>query len=308
MSSGSADGQPASNVTADGTTLSEASFRGSRASKIVWCGWSPAGDQPPRAVVTIAHGYGEHSGRYQHVAQRLTDAGYAVYAPDHHGHGRSEGKRGRISLAAAVTDLDQLIVMIAKGRNPDSPQFLLGHSMGGALALRYAMRHQDRLTGLVLSAPLAAVDGGPALKALAKLLGTVVPGAPVSRIDPRLISRDNRVVTAYAADPLNYHGAVCATVAREFILHADSLAKDLSQIKLPTLLMWGTADHLCPPRGAELIAARIGSTDLTATAYPGLFHEIMNEPERERVLDQIVDWIAAHIPGDAQPTGAQPSP
>jgi alpha-beta hydrolase superfamily lysophospholipase len=274
----------------------EGSFRGTRARKIVWQSWSPAGDQQLKGVVTIAHGYGEHIGRYGHVAQRLNEAGFAVYGPDHQGHGRSGGKRGRVTLRAAVADLDQLIVMVSKGRHPDLPQFLLGHSMGGAIALRYAMAHQNRLTGLALSAPLAAVQGGPALHALGRALGTVLPGAPVSKVDPRLVSRDQAVVNAYIADPLNHHGPVPAGVARDLIVHVGSLAAGVRRITLPTLLMWGSADRLCPPAGAEMVAANIGSEDLTIKRYEGLFHEIMNEPEQEQVLDDLVDWLGAHLP------------
>lgn len=244
--------------------------------------------------MTISHGFGEHIGRYAHVAERLNTAGYAVYGLDHHGHGHSAGRRARISLAAAVADLDQLIVTVARARHPDLPQFLLGHSLGGAIALRYAIAHQRRLTGLALSGPLATVEGGPALHALARALGTVLPAAPVSRIDPRLISRDAAVVTAYAADPLNHHGPVTAGVARELVRHAGTLARDVRAITLPTLIMWGTADRLCPPAGAELVAANIGSADLTVRPYPGLFHEIFNEPERELVLDDLVAWLQAH--------------
>jgi acylglycerol lipase len=277
-------------------TTDEGNFRGVRNRRIVWRGWSPDSDQPLSGVVTIAHGYGEHGGRYEHVAARLVADGYAVYAPDHHGHGRSEGKRGRISLAAAVSDLDTMIVMISQGRHPDLPQFLLGHSMGGAIALRYAMAHQERLNGLVLSAPLAAVDGGSGLKLLARVLGTVLPFVPVSKIDPRLVSRSQAVVDDYIADPLNYHGAISAAVAREFVVHAESLPADVKQITLATLLMWGTADKLCPPRGAEMVAANIGSKDLTTKSWPGLFHEIMNEAERDQVIDEILSWLSAHLP------------
>ncbi len=279
------------------TILDEGSFRGVKNRKIVWRSWSPAGDQPAKGVVTLAHGYGEHSGRYAYVASRLTAAGYAVYAPDHQGHGRSTGKRGRISLTAAITDLHQMIVTVSKARHPDAPQFLLGHSMGGAIALRYAIAHQDRLTGLVVSAPLAAVDGGAALKTLGKLLGLILPGAPVGRVDPRLVSRDKAVVDAYVADPLNYHGPIPAGVGRQFLLSSDALPEDVRRISVPALLLWGTADRLCPPRGAEAVAANIGSTDFTKTAYTGLFHEILNEPERDQVLDQIVSWLTAHTAG-----------
>jgi alpha-beta hydrolase superfamily lysophospholipase len=279
------------------TTTSDGSFRGNRARRIAWQCWSPAGDQPLKGVVTIAHGYGEHIGRYGYVAQRLNEAGFVVYGLDHHGHGHSAGRRrGRIALKAAVADLDQMIVTVSKRGFPELPQFLLGHSMGGAIALRYAMIHHDRLSGLVLSAPLAAVDGGRALHAFGRVAGLVLPGMPVSKVEPRLVSRDHAIVKDYIADPLNHHGPVPAAVARDMIVHVDTLARDVRRITLPTLLMWGTADRLCPPSGAELVAANIGSEDLTVKPYEGLFHEIMNEPERDRVLDDIVAWLGAHVP------------
>ena len=280
----------------DGTSTSEqGSFRGTRARLLAWQSWSPGGDQQPKGVVTIAHGYGEHIGRYQHVATRLNEAGYAVYGLDHQGHGRSAGKRGRVSLKAAVDDLDQLIVTVSRARHPELPQFLLGHSMGGAIALRYALAHQRRLSGLAVSAPLAAVEGGPALLAVGRVLGRLLPAAPVSRVDPRLVSRDNAVVKDYIADPLNHHGPVPAGVARDFILHVNTLAAAVRQITLPTLLMWGTADRLCPTSGSEMVAEEIGSEDLTVKRYEGLFHEILNEPERAQVLDDLVAWLDGHL-------------
>jgi acylglycerol lipase len=279
------------------SAVAEGSFRGTRARRLAWQSWSPAGDQPYKGVVTIAHGYGEHVGRYHHVAARLNEAGYAVYGLDHQGHGRSAGKRGRISLAAAVADLDQLIVTVSRARHPELPQFLLGHSMGGLIALRYAIAHQQRLAGLVVSAPLAAVEGGAALHSFGRILGRLLPGAPVSRVDPRLVSRDHAVVKDYEADPLNHHGPIPAGVAREFIVATATLAAGVRRITLPTLLMWGTADRLCPPAGSELVAANIGSEDLTVKRYAGLFHEILNEPEREQVLDDLVGWLDAHARG-----------
>ena len=282
-------------VDGSSSATEEGIFRGTRARRLVWQSWSPAGDQPPKGVITIAHGYGEHIGRYQHVAERLNEAGFAVYGLDHHGHGRSAGKRGRVGLAASVADLNQLIVTVSRARHPELPQFLLGHSMGGAIALRYAIAHQKRLTGLAVSAPLAAVEGGPALLMFGKVIGRVLPGAPVSRVEPRLVSRDNTVVKDYIADPLNHHGPIPAGVAREFIVHTSTLGADVRRITLPTLLMWGTADRLCPPSGSEAVAAEIGSEDLTVKRYEGLFHEILNEPERAQVLDYLVAWLDAHL-------------
>lgn len=274
--------------------LSHSSFKGARGRTISWRLWD-AGGEAARAVVVIAHGYGEHSGRYDHVAQRLVRQGYAVYAPDHNGHGRSEGTRGRISFADAVADLDQLIALAAE-RHPDLPIFLLGHSMGGALALRYALAHGDRLTGLILSGPLVQVEGRPAAKLLGRFLGAVAPGLPLTKLDPQLVSRDPDVVRAYVEDPLVFHRPLPAGTVAEFLNRAATLPGEVSAITAPTLLMYGTADGLCNPQGAVLVSERIGATDLTTIPYEGLYHEILNEPEQQRVLDDLSGWLAARTP------------
>ena len=277
------------------TIADEGSFRGVKARKIVWRSWSPVGEEPAKGVVTLAHGYGEHSGRYAHVASRLTAAGYAVYAPDHNAHGRSKGKPGRVSLAAAIADLNQMIVRVSVTRHPDAPQFLLGHSMGGAIALRYAIAHQDRLAGLVVSAPLAAVDGGPALKAVGKLLGVILPGVPVGRVDPRLVSRDKAVVDAYVADPLNYHGPIPAGVGRQFLMSTETLrTRCPPDHDSDTLAMGHRRPAMSAPwrRGGrrQHRLERLHQED-----YEGLFHEIMNEPEKDQVLDEIIGWLGSHL-------------
>ena len=123
--------------------------------------------------------------------------------------------------------------------------------MGGAIALRYAMAHQNRLTGLAVSAPLAAVDGGPALLAVRPGAGRVLPGAPVSKVDPRLVSRDHEVVKAlHRRSRSTTTGRSRPASPRDFIMHVGTLARDVKRITLPTLLMWGTADRLCPTRAA----------------------------------------------------------
>lgn len=271
-------------------------FAGSRGRQLAWSSWGVDESlSTPRGLVVIAHGFGEHSGRYQHVAERLTYEDYAVIALDHHGHGRSSGTPGRISFPDAVADLDRLIVLAAE-RFPATPIFLLGHSMGGALALRYAMEHGERLDGLIVSAPLVEVEGRGLSKLLGRFLGVVAPRAPVARLDPTLVSRDPEVVRAYVEDPLVYHKPIPAGTAAEFLRHAATLPDEVSRVTLPTLLLFGTADRLCAPAGAELVAQRIGSADLTVKAYRGLHHEILNEPERARVLEDITGWLAERAP------------
>ncbi len=247
----------------------------------------------PRALVLLAHGFGEHAGRYGHVAAALTAAGYLVVAPDHHGHGRSQGPRAQVSFPTAVADLDALLTQ-QHAIHPDLPVFLLGHSMGGAIALRYAIAHQDRLAGLILSGPLVSVEAHPLAKLVGSLVARILPGAPTVRLDAALVSRDAAVVAAYRADPLVHHGAIPAVTAAQFVAHANSIMRDAGRVTVPTLLLWGTADQLCPPAGAEAVAASIGARDLTTHAYPGLYHEILMEPEQAEILATIVAWLDAH--------------
>jgi lysophospholipase len=268
----------------------EGTFAGSRGREIFWRCWRP--DDAPTAVVVLAHGLGEHSGRYQHVAERLTGAGYALYALDHHGHGRSAGRRALVSYADALADLDQLVTL-AESREPPVKRFLMGHSMGGGFSLRYAMDYGDRVSGLILCSPLAAVAGRAASKAIGRLLGPILPNVPVAGLDPSQLCRDPAFVAAYVADPLvNHRGIPIGTVA-EILRQVDALPAEVPRVTLPTLLMYGTGDLITAPSGAVMVSQRIGTSDLTTTPYEGLYHELLNEPERETVIEQLLGWIAA---------------
>jgi alpha-beta hydrolase superfamily lysophospholipase len=260
--------------------------------RIYWQAWLP--DSDPVAAVVIAHGAGEHSGRYTHVAARLVAEGYAVYALDHRGHGRSEGPRALVDrMDNTVADLDALVVM-AKGSSPESKTFLLGHSMGGAVSLCYAIQHQDRLNGLILSGPLAALDSAPAAARLAaRVLSALTPRLPLVGVDPSLVSRDPHVVQAYVSDPLVHHAKLPARTVAELAAAVESFPSAVPAITVPTLIMYGSADALCPPAGSVMLSERIGATDMTIKRYDGLHHEIFNEPEQARVLDDTVAWLAA---------------
>jgi lysophospholipase len=258
--------------------------------EIYWQAWLP--DREPRAVVVIAHGAGEHSGRYAHVAARLVREGYAVYALDHRGHGRSAGPRPLIDrMDSAVADLDSMI-RLAAGEHPGTKLFLLGHSMGGTISVSYAMRHQDRLAGLILSGALAALDAAPPpVRVIAKVLSALTPRLPVIAVDASHVSRDPAVVRAYEDDPLVHHRKLPARTVAELAAAVESFPADAPTITIPTLILYGTSDKLAPPEGSRMLAERIGASDKSAKAYEGLYHEILNEPEQERVLDDICAWL-----------------
>ncbi|WP_137723116.1 alpha/beta hydrolase [Prescottella subtropica] len=273
----------------------EADFTGVRGTRIVYDVWRP--DGPPTGTLLLVHGIGEHARRYDHVIERLVGLGLVVYAPDHRGHGRSGGKRIELhDWTDFGADLHHL-AGIAAAENPGLPRFVLGHSMGGAIALTYALDHPGELTGLILSAPAVVVttDKPKIVIALGKLVGRVAPNVPVETLDATAVSRDPAVVAAYESDPLVHHGKVTAGIARGLLTAAESFPARLPSLTVPTLVLHGTADRLVDVSGSRMISARAGSTDLTLKLYDGLYHEVFNEPERETVIGDVVDWLTPRL-------------
>lgn len=279
--------------------MTGALFDGEGGPSIFWRSWLPeASPGAVRGVVVIVHGAGEHSGRYDHVGARLVSEGFAVYALDHRGHGRSDGPRALIDrLAHAVADIDRL-VSLAVDAHPDAPVFMLGHSMGGLLAVQYALDHQPRLAGLVLSGALVALDAASAPVRLAgQVLSVLAPRLGVIAVDSSLISRDPQVVAAYRADPLVHHGKLPARTVAELVRYGSEFPELVGRITVPALVMWGTEDRLCPPHGSQMLVQRLGADDVTARPYDGLYHEILNEPEQAQVLDDLCEWLRTHVAG-----------
>jgi acylglycerol lipase len=272
----------------------EGKFVGAKWLEIYWQAWKD--EVPSRAAVVISHGAGEHSGRYERVAIHLAEVGYPVHALDHRGHGRSAGRRAFVDrIEHAAADLDVLIDLTRR-EQPQIPLFLLGHSLGGTIALRYALQHQDRLDGLILSGPVAWLDPQPAVVRVAlKGLSATVPWIPVLGVDPATISRDSREVEAYRTDPLVHHGKLPLRTVGEIAAATEAFPEQVPSLTLPLLLVHGSEDQLAPVQGSRMVHERASSEDNTLTVYDGLFHEVLNElPEdRERVLDDIVGWLGA---------------
>jgi acylglycerol lipase len=277
------------------TTPVEKSFSGLDGTTIVYDLYEPA--SAPVGLILVAHGVAEHAGRYHHVADVLIDLGLRVAIPDHRGHGRSGGKRLLArDFSEYTADLETLRGLeLVEGK----PTYLLGHSMGGAVALDYALDHQPSLAALVLSAPavLPGDDISPALMRLAKTVGKYVPSLPGQKLSSESVSRDPEVVAAYDADPLNYRGKLKAGVGGAMLRAMDSFPSRLPSLRLPLLVMSGTDDKLVNPQGARLVEELAGSSDKTLKMYDGLYHEIFNEPEKELVLGDLSDWLKAHLAG-----------
>jgi len=262
-------------------TLSEFELAGTRGRIFVHRWNAPE----PRHVVLLSHGYGEHARRYDHVAARLTADGGVVYAPDHFGHGRSDGERALAEdLEGAVSDL-HLVAEHAAAELPGRPAVLIGHSMGGLIAARYAQRYGDELAALVLSGP--AVGGNPEIEALAEM--DPIPDVP---IDPAVLSRDPAVGEAYAADPLVYHGPF----RRETLLGfgaAVAAVADSGPLgdDLPTLWIHGADDQLVPLVHTRPAIEAIRGARFEERIYPGARHEVFNETNRDVVLDDVAAFL-----------------
>jgi alpha-beta hydrolase superfamily lysophospholipase len=276
-------------------THEEGRFGGEGGVEIYWQAWLP--EREPRAVVVLAHGASEHGGRYAWTGEQLAGRGYGLYAIDHRGHGRSAGDRAVIDrMRNAVEDLHTLVER-AQGAHPGRPLVLLGHSMGGAVALAYTAEHEDALDALMLSGALAVLEAAsPVQRVAGRVLSAVAPSLGVVAIDSSAVSRDPKVVADYDADPLNYHGKLPARTVAELSRAIDGFPDAVTRFRLPMLVMHGTADRLVPIAGSEMVVDRTGSEDKTFKRYEDLFHEILNEPERQQVLDDIADWLDARFP------------
>jgi acylglycerol lipase len=269
-------------------------FDGAGGVDIFWQAWLP--DAEPRGVVGLAHGASEHSGRYAWTGEQLAARGYALYALDHRGHGQSGGPRAVVdSIGKVVADVGTLLSLAAVQSGRGAKPFLLGHSLGGLIALAFATRRQEEIEGLIVSAPVAVLEAASPVQRLAgHVLSIVAPKLGVYTIDSSTVSRDPAVVRDYDADPLNYHGKLPARTVHEMAGEVGRFPQSLARITVPLLVQVGTGDQLVPPASSELVYERASSQDKTIKRYDGLYHEILNEPEREAVVADTLAWLDAH--------------
>lgn len=265
--------------------------------RIAWRAWQPT--TPPRGVIALSHGVAEHSGRYEHVGDALAEAGFAVYALDHIGHGRSEGARANIGSLDGAADNLAALLELASQAYPDVPRFVLGHSMGALIVLHLATRGPLDVAGVAVSAPPLDIPlGNPLQKLVAPLLTRYAPNLGVLALDSSTISRDPAVVAAYDADPLVSRGKLPARTAVEILDHTELVKQRLGTLTAPLLVQHGTEDALAAPSGADRLETGTGSADVTVLRYPGLFHEVYNEPEQDKVLADLSDWLGKHATGE----------
>lgn len=238
----------------------------------------------PTHVVVVAHGYGEHIGRYERLADALVGNGAVVYAVDHIGHGRSEGERVLVTdFEDVVADLHTLATT-ARGEHPDLPIVLLGHSMGGLIAARYAQHHGESLSALVLSSPVLG-----AWQTVSDLLAAdEIPDVP---LDVTTLSRDPAVGEAYAADPLVWHGPFKRPTLEALDRTLGDINADAALGDLPTLWIHGEDDRLVPLVDTRNGVAHLQGVDHEERIYPGARHELFNETNREDVTADVLDFV-----------------
>ena len=253
-----------------------------------------------RARLVIAHGLGEHSGRYGNVVNRLLPRHISIWALDHRGHGKSGGKRGHIlNFEQYLLDLRLMVELAGEGIPENRKIFLLGHSMGGLIALYFALRHPELIDAVIASSPaLGMIIEVQAVKSvLGKKISFIWPGLLLSNeLDATKISHDENVVQAYQNDPL-VHDKISARWFTEFLSAMDEVNRQASQMKIPTLLQVAADDHLVNAPASERFFENLTVDDKTLHMYAGLYHEIYNEVEdqRQKVLGDLEDWLEAHI-------------
>jgi acylglycerol lipase len=250
----------------------------------------------PKAVIALVHGIAEHSSRYRHAGEFLAGRGYTVYTFDLRGHGRSPGKRILFQhIDQHRDDVGKFLAWVQEAAG-DLPLFLFGHSMGGLVVSYYVLTQRPTLHGVILSAPAVKLDSvSPLLVAAARLLAKVMPALPFRQLEFAAISRDPVVLEENKNDPLIYHGGIPVVTGLAMARAVDYVQQHMADFDLPLLILHGTADRMVTPAGSQQLYDRAATPDKTLKLYDGLYHELLNEPEKEEILAEMVAWLDARV-------------
>jgi len=263
-------------------------FNGIRNAKIYYQYWLP--EEKPKAIFLLVHGLVEHSGRYMNVVNYFVPRGVAIYGFDHIGHGKSEGKRAYIEHFKDFTDTIKQYYDQIRVWHPDTPIIIFGHSMGGLISTNYLLDFQTELSAAVISGPPLILPN--AISVLSgELIAKFIPWLGLIKINPNDISRDKEVVQAYIDDPLVNNDRISAGLLNEIIKGMKRVASEAENINLPLIIVHGGADKLAEPEGSQMLYDRATSQKKAIKIYDGLYHEVLNEPEREQVLADIAQKL-----------------
>jgi acylglycerol lipase len=269
--------------------MKEETYEGTGGLKIFMRSWRPAGT--PRAVVAICHGFNSHSGYYFWVAEQLVASGYAVYALDLRGRGKSDGERYFVEkFDHYLDDLDRLI-KVARAREPGLKVFLMGHSAGGVISSVYTLEHQKELAGLICESFAFQVPAPDFALAVLKGLSHLAPHAHVLKLDTKGFSRDPKVIETMLNDPLLANEVQPTLTVAEMVRADERLKREFSLFTLPVLIIHGTADKVTVPAGSQLFYDKASSKDKTLKLYEGYVHDPLADVGKEKVMADITSWI-----------------
>jgi len=277
--------------------------RAGRAPLLFRRSWVP---QTAAAQLVLVHGYAEHSARYEEFAAWLAARGIAVHGYDQRGHGRSEGVRCHVDRFDDFLDDLDLVLESARQAEPELPTAILGHSMGGLVVAAFLADRRPPVAAGVLSAPVLMVGSGMsrARAAGARLIRRLAPRLALGAgLDANGLSRDPEVVRRYLADPLVYR-TMTPSLAVELLDAAPRTLARAVEVQVPVLLLHGTEDPLVMAEGSKTFHGGLRVPGSALRCYPGLRHEILNEPERSRVYADIHDWLFGVL-RCAEPEGAR---
>jgi alpha-beta hydrolase superfamily lysophospholipase len=280
-----------------GISHQEGFFDGARGAQTYYQCWLPEGD--PKAVLLIVHGLAEHSGRYMNVVNYFVPLGYAIYALDHLGHGKSEGTRVFVNKFEDYTGPLKTYFDRVRSEQPDKTIFLLGHSLGGLISSRHLLDHQANYGGAILSGPGIRMANQPSgfFIFLVNIASVLMPKLGVKQLESDVISTDPAEVERYVVDPLVHPGKVTARLGAEMNRCSIYVQAKAKQISLPLLILQGGADATADPAGTKLLFDTAGSRDKTMKVYEGFYHEVFNEPKarRDKVFQDIQDWLESRL-------------
>ncbi|KAF3320528.1 hypothetical protein FCM35_KLT15224 [Carex littledalei] len=261
--------------------------------------WTPIGVKA-KGVVVIMHGLNEHSGRYDHLARKLNENGFKVYAMDWTGHGGSDGLHGYVhSLDHAISDLKKFLNKLSEG-SPSLPCFLFGHSTGGAIILKAVLdpEVQNQVDGIVMTSPAIAVQPAhPIVATLAPVFSLIVPRYQFSSVQKTglPVSRDPKALRSKYSDPLVFTGPIRVRTGYEILCITTYLQDHLHEVNVPFLVLHGTSDSVTDPNGSKRLHEEARSKDKSIRLYDGLLHDLLIEPEKDLILGEIVDWLNSRV-------------
>jgi alpha-beta hydrolase superfamily lysophospholipase len=253
--------------------------------------WSQ--DEPPKAIIAIVHGHGEHKMRYQHVGEHFAHHGYSAFAFDLRGHGESAGKTGHSPTHdQLIDDVEQFLIKI-RNTNNDIPIIIYGHSMGGNIVANYLLKRKtSELKGAIITSSLFKLGFEPPKwkVTLGNMMTNIWPSlTQPTDLDTKQISTDEREVEKYKEDPL-VHGKMSAALFTGLFENGLWAIDHASELSVPTLLTHGTDDQITSPKGSEEFAAHAGEI-VTLKLWEGMYHETHNERDKESVLNYTLDWV-----------------